>query len=337
MNLDIWETVKVVLALVGGALLVYQVVAVVTKHAPLREVVNPHRVKFLWLAAPAVVGVGAGALRYAVGSWDPDHLWRAVSPIFNQLPTDGYVKAALMIILLGVFGLGGSALFCYCLYPRDPGSFRAGRGRTRDQVLAEAKRAISHYTNQTGGLDYGAAVVLPSPPAELPTVAELLKTTEKGAAACGYRLIERVDEDDLKATGEVRHIATIQKVDQQQLRRQWLELGRTLYAQMLQQSASGSAERGHLSGVEAARIRWRQGGVLIEFLHKYESNRPDVIVFGITINEREEQNGRFDEHFDMLVAALKRIAPDRDSLGLACDVPAAAVSRSSAVLQLPAA
>ena len=162
MNLDIWETVKVVLALVGGALLVYQVVAVVTKHAPLREVVNPHRVKFLWLAAPAVIGVGAGALRYAVGSWNPDHLWQAVSPIFNQLPTDGYVKAALMIILLGVFGLGGSALFCYCLYPRDPSSFRAGRGRTRDQVLAEAKRAISHYTNQTGGLNYGAAIILPA-------------------------------------------------------------------------------------------------------------------------------------------------------------------------------
>ena len=62
-----------------------------------------------------------------------------------------------------------------------------------------------------------------------------------------------------------------------------------------------------------------------------------MIVFGITIDAREEQNGRFDEHFDMLVEGLKRIAPDRDSLGIACDVPAVAVPRSSAVLRLPPA
>ena len=62
-----------------------------------------------------------------------------------------------------------------------------------------------------------------------------------------------------------------------------------------------------------------------------------MIVFGITIDAREEQNGRFDEHFDMLVEALKRVAPARDSLGLPCDVPAVAVPRSSAVIQLPPA
>ena len=329
MDFHLKESLKLGFALVGGVLLVYQAIGVVTKNAPLRSIVNPQR-RGVLLGGVGVVSLGYSALAILAGNkWLPADVWAVTAPLFYQQPTLLRVVAADGLLAVGI-ALTGAAGFCYVAYPRDPRTF-VPRERHPKAIRWAMDDTLYHYTTRRGGLEYAGVIVLPADGA-VPTAEQLVETTTATVTTVGYRLIECLDRRDARENADRwgRH-----RADREQLRARrldWLELAVVALAETAR--LAKKSRECDLGEIGQVRAKAQRGGLLFEYLLPQRVGEPDVILFGVTTSADEVTSGRLELHFAMLKEALGLVIRVKSDL---CDIPAESGSRSSVQIPVPAA
>lgn len=323
MSLTVGDALKAGFVYAAAASFGYQLLAAFSRDAPLRETFNPKRLRWGLAGGSLLAGV-YGLLGRAAGyDWEPSGVWAVISPVLTggAAPPDVLipcVAGGFAVILLGFVA------FCYAVYPKDPSAFQL-RHPLLAETVAQAGRAIRYYTRRTGGLGYAALLVFPrdgSPPA----VAELLASRGPKSSSPPRCLLL-----DCASAGEVNG-GSGEKSDDE--RGAWLELARRLYAQCIVQAVECRAAG--LGPPKRVRTATDAGGVILDYLHPPRPAEPDYLLFGLSQAAAEVTSRRFDDHFDMLRDALRRILPDKAALGPAFAPPdghdlAAVVDAASAV------
>ncbi len=333
MDFDLQSAVKSIFAILGAALLLYQAVAAFYRGAPLRIVVNPYRRQWLFAGIGVATVAYSGIALTADNQWDPPSIIKELAPLVSEGKTPLRVVTGTIFLLIGI-GLIASVAYCWWTFPRDPTSFDLGK-HSPDVAAKHVRRALQHYTEQPGGLEYAAVIVLPPTGTPPPTVDELIASLdESGPSAPPYRLIEWLSEGELKDIRKARHLGPADRETFTGERMTWLALALAAHPRAREQAVP--CLQTNLGDVTLVQTRTRFGGLLLEYLYPAKDGEPDFLLFGVTMSSGEADGNRFYEHFAMMRRAVRYLLPDKYAIGPSVFPLEMAVSAAPPAVPTPA-
>jgi hypothetical protein len=272
-----YSDLLVVVALVAG--LYGLIVALARQRQFLSKAVNPHRGAWL-LAGITALWVGIGLLRLEAQSWDPHDLGRLLASLVTDAPLSTRGKAAVVAVLLG-FLFVVLVLWCWLNFPRDPTVFRRPTQRGK---------ALRYYvTTLKGGLEY-AVLMRPG----------------------GERLEEAWEPRHLKAC--LPHLPRVNETGDR--------VNRTADDQVAFWRLTAEHLHQSMAALDAAIAPARQGanrrlvfdceygGLYFAYLRPPvpgDPNAEPVYLFAATVSQEAVNLKVADQHFDLLLRALKGI------------------------------
>jgi hypothetical protein len=263
-----------------GSALYGLVVAVTGQRQFLTRAVNPHRGTWL-IAAASVFWVGLTLMRWEAGNWEFAAWASLLAQLVTDAPTPPRVKVASLAILFG-FVLLFVVLWCVFFFPRDPSTYRRPSDR---------RAAFRYYvTRLRGGLDYA---LLASGDGE-----QLEEEADRRQIRIWCPHLPKVQPDD----GALRV-----RTEEDQIKF-WRLTAAQIHARM--KDLDALVETAH-----QGRNRWlifdgEFGGLFFRYLRLADPrDRVDtaLYLFGATLNQSEMSSGRAEQHFQLLVEALKHI------------------------------
>lgn len=267
----------VVIALVAG--LYGLMVALARQPEFLTRAVNPYRGAWL-LAGVTALWFGAGVLRLEAASWEVRDMARVLTSLVTDAPMTTRGKVAAVAVLLGLL-LVVLVVWCRLNYPRDPATFsRPGqRGRALRYYVAGLK----------GGLDY-AVLMRPG----------------------GERLEEAWEARHIRAClphlprvgGAAEPVA--RTLDDQVA--YWRATAEDVHEAM--GKLDGAVARAHQGGNRRLVFDTEYGALYFAYLRPPAPGTSDpdpVFVFAATLSQEAVNDKVADQHFTLLVKALKQI------------------------------
>jgi hypothetical protein len=259
--------------LVGLSAAAFAVLRVAVGRPLVADVINPHRPTWFFAAVGFLSGA-TGLLRWEAKSADP----LAWVELLTTLVTKEKATGPVMVAAFGLFnGLVILGLLGYCLLrlPRDPATFR----RIKDRA-----KVVRYYTCLNGGLDF--AVLM-----------RLAKTENAAAEQLASGVNMRELEDRLF------ELIPTRTAEQQIL--WWTSLAVEVHKEMDRlNKVFGTGGQGIN---RRALFDVQFGGYLFQYLRPPEIGDDYLFLFGATLTQAEVNTRRFEEHFELLVKALRNI------------------------------
>ena len=253
---------------------IFAVLRAVLGRPLVRNVVNPHRLTWLIVAGAFLAG-GVGLLRDRANSNRPVDWFAPLESLVVQERAPGPVLVAGFALLNGLAILGILA-FCALRLPRDPGSFRK---------LKQLPKAVQYYTSLAGGIDFAALIRLDKTDGAKPEIVAIGVNRPEIQA--------RLDAVGRKESADAR-IA------------KWLELAVELHADL--QRMNAVLERGGQGDNRRVLLDVQYGGYLLQYVRPPKSGSDVLFLFAVTVLQQEVTNRQFEEHFELLVRAVRNIA-----------------------------
>lgn len=269
MNWNVTDLTKV--AAISAA--VFAVLRVVFGRPLVRNIVNPHRLTWLFVAG-GFVGGGLGLLREETNSNYPPAWVAPLETLVVQERAAGRVLVAGFALLNGLVILGALA-YCLARLPRDPGTFRK---------VKQLPKAVQYYSSLKGGIDFSALVRLHKSDGAKPEI-----------VAMG------VNRPEIQ--GRLEAIGRKESADARIAK--WLELAVELHADF--QRMNALLEKGGQGGNRRVLLDVQYGGYLFQYVRPPKSGSDVVFLFAVTVLQQEVTNRQFEEHFELLVQAVRNI------------------------------
>lgn len=254
---------------------VYYIFSAFARGRFLRDIVNPNQGVFLFAAGMLVVPCFY-LLRAEAGTNSPLDWMRLFSSLVTEEKSGWRVTAAFSCVLFaGVFAM--LVGWCRVSLPRPAVAYRRPEQR---------QAAIDYFTHMRGGIDYAIMIWCHADAAgkqELEIVAE---------SDCGKQIMKRIDELRPKRT-------LAEQIEA------WRKLARSLHEfigllnDLVEIGMQGSHRR-IVFDVEVGAFSFR-------FLNPPDEKGHCKYLFAATYHQDEVNSRRFEEHFDMLFAALRNI------------------------------
>jgi hypothetical protein len=267
----------VVLVLAAG---LYGLIVVLARQRQfLTQAVNPYR--WAWfLAGVTALWFGIGLLRIEAHSWDPHALSAVLTSLVTESPLSTRGKVAVVAVLLGLLFIV-LVLWCRFNYPKDPRTFRRPdhRGKALRYYVAKLK----------GGLEYA---VLMRPGGE-----RLEEAWESRHMRLCLPHLPRVNG------GTERNCRSVD--DQIAYWRQTAEHVHQSIAQL--DAAIAPAHQGANRRIV---FDSEYGGMFFAYLRPPVPGSPDaepIYLFAATVSQEAVNMKIADNHFDLLLQALKGI------------------------------
>lgn len=276
MNWNVTDLMKV--ATISAA--AFGVLRVVLGRPLVRNVINPNRLTWL-LVAVGFLATGFGLLREETQASNPLAWLVPLEALVLQERATGPVLIAGFAVLNGLVVLGVLA-FCQFRLPRDPGSFRK---------LAHLPRAVQYYTSLRGGIDFAALVRLAKADGATPDV-----------VATGVNRAEiqaRLDATGQKEPADVRV-------------RKWLALAVELHHEF--QRVNAVLEKGGQGGNRRVLLDVQYGGYLFQYVRPPKAGSDVLFLFAVAVLQQEVTTRRFEDHFDLLVQAVRNVTAAAERL-----------------------
>jgi hypothetical protein len=267
----------VVVALGSGLYAV--LVAVTGQRQFLLKAVNPHRLTWL-LAGVSVLWVGLSLMRWEAQTWSMETWLRLFAQLVTDAPTPARVKVASVALFLASL-LIALVVWCVLFFPRDPGAFRRPQDR---------RAAFRYYVRLRGGLDFALL-----------------------ALGDGERLEEEADQRQIQTW--CVNLPKVKVGDEPARARTagdqiefWRQLAAQIHERMRElDTLVETANQGHNRRLV---FDCEYGGLFFRYLRLPDPlNKVDtgLYLFGATLNQAEMTNSRAEQHFQLLLEALKQI------------------------------
>jgi hypothetical protein len=259
--------------LLGLSVAAFTVLRVAVGKPLVARVINPHRMTWV-LAALGFFSGATGLLRWQTKSSDPV-VWLA--PL-KDLVTDERADAYVMMAAFGMFNglvILGLVGYCWLRLPRDPTTFRSLRDRAK---------VVRYYTRLRGGLDFA-------------TLIRLSKQPDATAEVLAFGVTPRTVTERLLDMTPARTLDAQVKM--------WTDLAIALHHEMGQLTKVLTA--GGQGVTRRALFDVQFGGYLFQYIRPPEVGDDYVFVFAATLSQLELNSRRFEEHFELLVAALRNV------------------------------
>lgn len=269
MNWNVTDLSKVVA--ISAA--VFAVLRAVLGRPIVRTIINPNRLTWLFVAGAFIAG-GAGLLRDRANSNHPVDWFAPLETLVVEERAPGPVLVAGFALLNGLAILGTLA-YCFLRLPRDPGSFRK---------LKQLPKAVQYYSSLKGGIDFAALIRL-----------------DKGAGAKPETVAMGVNRKEIQS-----RLEAIGRKESADVRiREWLELAVELHADF--QRMNAILEKGGQGGNRRVLLDVQYGGYLLQYVRPPKSGRDVLFLFAVTVLQQEVTNRQFEEHFDLLLRAVRNV------------------------------
>lgn len=256
------------------------IVALARQRFFLAKAVNPYRKTWL-IATGSIIWLGVSLIRLEAQSWNVADWGRVLRALVTDTPAPPAIKVATAAVLLGLLFLALVG-WCWWSLPRDPSTFRRP---------AQRREAFRYYvTRLAGGLDYA---VLASGDGE--RLEEEVNLRQIGAL-CDHMPKVLVD-------GEPSRVRT----SDDQIRF-WREVADHVHRRMPE--LDDIIERARHGRNRRLVFDAEFGGFYFKYLrHPDPQSRLDtgLYVFGATLHQVEIDSRRADNHFHLLLEALKSI------------------------------
>jgi hypothetical protein len=249
----------------------FGVLRVVLGRPLVRNVVNPNRLTWLLVAA-GFLAAGCGLLREQTNAGNPLAWFAPLEALVLQEKATGPVLIAGFALFNGLVILGTLA-YCWAVLPRDPGTFRK---------LAHLPRAVQYYSSLRGGIDFAALVRLAKADGATPDV---IATGVNRA-----EIQQRLDATGQKEPADVRI-------------RKWLDLAVELHREF--QRMNGLLEKGGQGGNRRVLLDVQYGGYLFQYVRPPKAGADVQFLFAVAVLQQEVTTRRFEDHFDLLVQAVR--------------------------------
>ncbi len=244
------------------------------------QVINPHRPTWFFVAIGFISG-SYGLLRAEAKSSDPQVMYALMA----TLVTEEHASGPVMIAAVGVFNglvIFGLLAFCWLRMARDPSTFRRAKDRAK---------VVKYYTGLAGGLDFSTLIRLSKTEGATPEVI---------ATGVNKREIQR-RLDEL-----VPYRMANSQLDW------WSALAVELHHEMNRMNAV--LDKGGQGINRRVLFDVQFGGYLFQYLRPPEIGDDYLFLFGATLSQMEVNTRRFEEHFDLLVQALRNIKANAEKL-----------------------
>jgi hypothetical protein len=269
MNWNLTDFTKVAAITVAG----FGLFRVVLGRPLLRNIINPHRLTWLLVALGFFVGA-VGLLHDETQSSNPTAWFAPLKTLVLEERATGPVMIAGFAILNGL-AVVGSVLYCLAQLPRDPRSFRKRE---------DLPKAVQYYTALHGGMDFAAVIRLPSEETAKPeVVATGVNRTE---------IQDRLNATSHKETADAR----IQK---------WLDLAVELHREF--QRMNSMLHPGGQGENRRVLLDVQFGGYLLQYVRPPRAGGDVLFVFAVTVLQQEVTTRQFEEHFELLMQAIRNI------------------------------
>lgn len=269
MNWNVTDLSKVVA--ISAA--VFAVLRAVLGRPIVRTIINAHRLTWLFVAGAFFAG-GVGLLRDHANSNHPFDWFAPLETLVVQERAPGPILVAAFALLNG-FVILGILAFCHIRLPRDPGSFRK---------LKQLPKAVQYYSSLKGGIDFAALVRLHKSEDAKPEIVAMGVNRQDIQA--------RLEAIGRKESADV-HI------------RKWLELAVELHADF--QRMNAVLEKGGQGGNRRVLLDVQYGGYLLQYVRPPKSGSDVLFLFAVTVLQQEVTNRQFEEHFELMVQAVRNI------------------------------
>jgi len=267
----------VVLLLAAG--LYGLIVALARQPQFVTKAVNPYRGPW-FLAGLTCLWFGIGLLRLEAHSWDPHDLTRVLASLVTDAPLSTRGKVAVVAVLLGLLFVV-LVVWCRLNYPKDPLVFR----RPNQQG-----KALRYYvTKLKGGLEYA---VLMRPGGE-----RLEEAWEPRHLRTCLPHLPRVNGG---------HERTCRTIDDQIAF--WRQAAEHIHQSMA--ALDAVIAPAHQGGNRRMVFDCEYGGMFFAYLRPPVPGNPDcepVYLFAATVSQEAMNLKLADQHFDLLLRALKGI------------------------------
>lgn len=266
--------------LVGLSAAAFAVLRVALGRPLIAQVINPHRL--LWLfAAIGFLSSAAGLLRWDTKSADPLEWLTPLRAVVSEEKAHGQVMVAAFalfngLVILGILG------YCWLKLPRDPHTFRRQKDRAK---------VVQYYTALNGGLDFAVLVRLPKSDGAQPQVI--------ATGANRRELEERLGDLIPTRTADMQT-------------QWWTDLATEVHKEMDRLNAVFGAGGQGINRRALFDVQF--GGYLFQYLRPPEVGDEFLYLFGATLTHAEVNTRRFEEHFELLVKALRNIKAEAEKL-----------------------
>jgi hypothetical protein len=266
--------------LVGLSAAAFAVLRVAVGRPLVAKVINPHRMIWLFAALGFLSGA-AGLLRWEAKSADPAAWMAPLRTLVSEEKATAQVMVAAFALFNGLVILG---LLGYCLarLPRDPGTFTRPKDRAK---------VVRYYTVLNGGLDFAALVRLP-----------------KADGAVAAVLATGVNRKELDA----RLFELIPSRTAEQQIQWWTDLAVEVHREMDRLNKVFGAGGQGINRRVLFDVQF--GGYLFQYLRPPEIGDDFLFLFGATLTQAEVRTRRFEEHFELLVQALRNIKAEAEKM-----------------------
>jgi hypothetical protein len=274
MDWNLTDLTKLV-ALSGAA---FAVLRVAVGKPLVAQVINPHRM--LWLfAAAGFLSSAAGLLKWDTKSNHPFDWLTPLRAVVSEEKAHPEVMVAAFalfngLVILGILG------FCWFKLPRDPHTFRRPKDRAK---------VVQYYTALAGGLDFAVLVRLSKKAGSVPQV-----------IATG---VNRRELDD-----RLHELIPTRSLDQQI--QWWTDLASEVHKEMDRLNAVFGGGGQGINRRVLFDVQF--GGYLFQYLRPPEVGDEFLYLFGATLTQAEVNTRRFEEHFELLVKALRNIKAEAE-------------------------
>ncbi len=269
MDWNLTDLTKI-LALSGA---VFAVLRVVVGKPLITQVVNPHRPTWLFAAFGFLTGA-FGLLRTESHSSSAMAILAPLKALVTEERASGPVMIAAVALFNALVILG---VLAYCVWrlPRDPSTFR----RAKDQA-----KVVRYYTNLPGGLDFST----------------LIRLSKKDGAQAVY-LATGVNVNEIQK--RLDELVPFRTAESQIA--WWTSLALDMHTEMDRMNAIlGKGGQGINRRVL---FDVQFGGYLFQYLRPPEVGEDYLFAFGATLVQAEVNTRRFEEHFELMIAALRNI------------------------------
>lgn len=276
MDWNITDLTKV--AAISGA--VFAVLRAVFGRPLVRNIVNAHRLTWLFVAGGFFVG-GVGLLRNHARNNNPFDWFSPLGTLVVEERAPGPVLVAAFA-LLNTFVILGMLAFCHFRLARDPSSFR---------TLKQLPKALKYYSSLRGGIDFAVLLRLEKSDDAKPEVVALGVNRSEIQAR-------------LNAIGRKESIET--RIAN------WLELAADLHREL--QSMNAILEKGGQGGNRRVLLDVQYGGYMLQYVRPPKSGSDVLFLFAVTVLQSEVTNRLFEEHFDQLMQAVRNITASTERI-----------------------
>ncbi|MEZ6140352.1 MAG: hypothetical protein R3B84_07255 [Zavarzinella sp.] len=262
--------------LIAASGAVFVLLRVVFARPLIKRVINPHRL--VWLLTG--FGLLAGAITVLQRESPIKGAWAWLVPL-KPLISD---ERTSLNVMFAAFGMSNGIIalilvgYAWLTLARDPGTFHH----------AKWAKVVRYYTRLRGGIDYSVLIQFNRTSGELPEV--VAEGVRKG----------QVQQKMLELMPSANFAQQLQS---------WCQLGINMRHKIFPKLDEIMRDINH-GNLRRALFDFEHGAVLVELIRIAEqgsTSSHDRYLVAFTLNQAEVNNHRFQEHFELMVKALRGI------------------------------